>query len=192
MDPHGRLSWHLSAFRVHIISHRQSAEHTVDAGLAWDTIRSEVLGMQVFTAASWRTTRSSMHCSAVVYARQSSTTTGSVLVANDNGLLHGRRAACFKRTPGICRRRFLQRHSTPVCVSMSDSICIIIRRPTQPLDLSGMENDYPPKCGETPWLWTKAGKAHSNCGLTMWEQVRRYNCMITHPIPTRLRDKHHI
>jgi len=58
-----------------------------------------------------------MHCSAVVYARQSSTTTGSVLVANDNGLLHGRRAACFKRTPGICRRRFLQRHTVHRYVS---------------------------------------------------------------------------
>jgi len=54
---------------------------------------------------------SSTHSSTVTYSNQSSTTTGSVLVGNDNGLLHGRRAACFKRTPGICRRRFLQRHT---------------------------------------------------------------------------------
>jgi len=101
-------------------------KHATDQSVSWslrgcrlglDTIHGEVLGMPVFTA-SWRTTMSSTHSSTVMYSNQSSTTTGSVLVGNDSGLLHGRRAACFKRTPGICRRRFLQRHTSLQCACL--------------------------------------------------------------------------
>jgi len=54
---------------------------------------------------------SSKHCNLWRQSSQSSTTTGSAApVGSDNGLLQGWRAACFSRTPGICRRRFLQRH----------------------------------------------------------------------------------
>jgi len=41
-----------------------------------------------------------------IVRHQSRTTTDSVL--DDSSLLHGWRAACFSRTPDICRRRFLK------------------------------------------------------------------------------------
>jgi len=37
-------------------------------------------------------------------------------------------------------------------------------RPTQPPTLSGMGNEYQPKCGEALWLGVKAGMVHSTCG----------------------------
>ena len=37
-------------------------------------------------------------------------------------------------------------------------------RPTQPPTLSGMGNEYQPKCGDALQLGVKAGKVHSTCG----------------------------
>lgn len=65
-----------------------------------------VLSMQLCTASRWQLTI--CHRQTVWHAAQTSITECSELVGTDSSLLHGRRAACFSRMPGICRRCFLQ------------------------------------------------------------------------------------
>jgi len=44
------------------------------------------------------------------------------------------------------------------------SLCQCFLRPTQPSTLSGMENEYWPKCDDALWLGVKAGMVHSSYG----------------------------
>jgi len=101
---------------------------------------------------------------------QSSMTTGSVPVTNDRSRLHGRRAACFKRTPAICRRCFLQHHTLHRCVHVC--VCEHLYHYTL-ANSAGLGKIY-------GW-GVKAGttnSTHSTCGLTHWVWTAGYPAVV--------------
>ena len=56
-------------------------------------------------------------------------------------------------------------------------------QPAQLPTLSGMGNEYWPKCGDALWLGVIASIAHSLCGCTCGWQVKLCNPSSTHAIP---------